>query len=153
MLALQPCQSFSTRKEGFMVRPFRSFRSLVYLIPLWMMFSPASADAQINFMGHQFCCPPTYFCVPNPPKLKYKCVCPKPVCDPCNLEHYGYYPTCWRPWLEQVNYSHCPVPPPTLLAPHYHPREAFSEEQPDEQLQSPGRVKPQPDKEVSREIR
>jgi hypothetical protein len=38
----------------------------------------------------------------------YKCICPKPICDPCNLEHFGYYPTCWQRWPFPPDYRHCP---------------------------------------------
>lgn len=106
-----------------------------------MFLGASSAQAQINVFGHEIFCGKTPFCLPKPPKLKWYCVCPvKPVCNPCELENYGYYPSCWRPWLQQVNYSHCPVPPPTVLAPHYHPKEVYSEPQPDEQLQQPSKM-------------
>jgi len=73
-------------------------------------------------------CPPP-FChyAEGPPNLKFKKACPRPVCDPCNLEHFGYYQTCWAPWPYQANYDHCPVPhsgtvlPPPLVPP-YTPR-------------------------------
>ncbi len=100
--------------------------SRLLLVPLAVLLSGATlarADGPVSFMGHEFCCPTYYHCVPRPPCIHYKCVCPKPVCDPCNLDHYGYYPTCWRPWMEVTDYSHCPVPPPTVLAPTTNPRE------------------------------
>jgi hypothetical protein len=69
------------------------------------------------------CPPPLVHCTPKPPKIKFKYVCPLPVCKPCDLQGYGYYPTCWRPSLPP---PHCPdaavpalncgVPvPPTVL--------------------------------------
>ena len=61
-------------------------------------------------------CPKTYFTVEKPPRIKWHCVCPKPVCAPCDLEGYGYYPTCWRPWAYPPNYSYCPAPPPGVVA-------------------------------------
>jgi hypothetical protein len=65
---------------------------------------------------HQWC-PPCYIhCAEGAPKIKFKCGCPKPVCDPCSLEHYGYYRTCWQPWPFAPDWSHCPVPPPGALA-------------------------------------
>ena len=47
----------------------------------------------------------------------------KPICAPCGLKHYGYYPTCWRPWPFPTNYSHCPPPPPpaAFQPPWYEP--------------------------------
>jgi hypothetical protein len=65
-------------------------------------------------------CPPYYIhCQEGPPKIKIKCGCPKPVCDPCTLPHFGYFRTCWQPWPFPPDWSHCPVPPPAVaLAPH-----------------------------------
>jgi len=69
----------------------------------------------------KFHCPPKFIhCTPKPPKIKFKCACPKPVCDPCDLDptgNYGYTPTCWRPWTAEPNYAHCPVPSPTQIMP------------------------------------
>jgi hypothetical protein len=62
------------------------------------------------------CCPKFTFTIEKAPKICFKCVCSKPICDPCNIEGNGYYPTCWRPWVYPPNYSHCPVPPPGVLA-------------------------------------
>ncbi len=70
---------------------------------------PASADGT-----H---CPKTTFCRPKAPCIKFKCVCPKPVCDPCSLENFGYYPTCWHTWPFPPNYAHCDVPTTTMLVP------------------------------------
>jgi hypothetical protein len=53
-------------------------------------------------------CPPPYIhCPPGPPRLKYKCACPKPVCGPCELEGWGYYQTCWRHWPWPPSCDHC----------------------------------------------
>jgi hypothetical protein len=64
-------------------------------------------------------CPKTTFCKPIAPCIKWKCVCPKPICDPCNLPHAGYYPTCWRPWMYPMDFNHCPVPPPSVVVAPY----------------------------------
>jgi hypothetical protein len=66
--------------------------------------------------GQNLCCPKYVFTIEKPPKIRFKTVCPKPVCDPCELDGYGYYPTCWRPFAYPPNYEHCPVPPPAALA-------------------------------------
>ena len=63
------------------------------------------------------CPPPFIHYSEGPPHLKFKKACPKPVCDPCTLPHYGYFATCWRPWLLPPDWSHCPVPPPGALVP------------------------------------
>jgi hypothetical protein len=62
------------------------------------------------------CCPKYYFTIEKAPKIRFKTVCSKPVCDQCNIEGNGYYPTCWRPWAYPPDYRHCPVPPPGVLA-------------------------------------
>jgi hypothetical protein len=60
-------------------------------------------------------CPGPYIhCTPKVPCLKYKCACGKPLCDMCDVPGYGYYPTCWRPFDQPVNYQ-CLVPTPTQL--------------------------------------
>src|SRR5262249_26532562 len=62
----------------------------------------------------QKCPPPYVHCQEGPPRLRFKCAWPKPVCDPCNLDHYGYYQTCWRPWSWPPDARHCPEPLPTV---------------------------------------
>src|SRR6185369_3843948 len=42
-------------------------------------------------------CPPfVKYRYEAPPRLCFKPGCPKPICDPCHLPHYGYYPVCWQ---------------------------------------------------------
>src|SRR5579862_9399026 len=36
------------------------------------------------------CPPPLIHCTPTPPKIKFKCTCGKPICNPCDLQGYGY---------------------------------------------------------------
>jgi hypothetical protein len=63
-------------------------------------------------------CPPPYIHLfEGPPRIKFKRACPRPVCDPCHLEHYGYYQTCWHPWPYPPDWSHCPCPPPGAALP------------------------------------
>jgi hypothetical protein len=72
--------------------------------------------------GH--CCGPKEPCPPKfchvmegPPRLQFKKGCPRPVCDPCNLEHFGYYPVCWSPWPYPADWSHCPYPVASTMLP------------------------------------
>jgi hypothetical protein len=58
-----------------------------------------------------FHCPRLHFCCPRPPKICWHPVCLKPICCPGELEHYGYWQTCWHPWPFPPDWSHCPVPP------------------------------------------
>ena len=63
--------------------------------------------------GH---CPPPYVhCTEQPPRIRFKGVCPKPVCPPCDEEFWGYYPTDWRRWPAPapagINPAARPAPP------------------------------------------
>jgi hypothetical protein len=86
----------------------------VLLAPYLLLVSlgrPAAAQEcpqcqQCQQCGKQRCCR-TWGC------LRCKCFHPKRVCFPKNIEHYGYYPTCWHPWpfpLDQM-YALCPLKP------------------------------------------
>jgi hypothetical protein len=61
------------------------------------------------------CCPKYHVCREKPPKIKYHCVCSKPVLACDAIEGTGYYPTCWRP-SGPLNYSHCQQPAPAVIA-------------------------------------
>jgi hypothetical protein len=82
------------------------------LVPCWLVTTLERASA-----GECCNCPTYVFCRPKPPKIKYQCVCPKPLCPGCQFEHFGYYPTCWRSWPYPPDYSYCPVPPTIATAP------------------------------------
>jgi hypothetical protein len=77
--------------------------------------SAACATGNCGWWGKCFC-PKTVFTIEKPPHIKFCRVCPKPVCDRCELDGYGYYPTCWRPFAYPPNYAYCPAPPPGVLA-------------------------------------
>ena len=64
--------------------------------------------------GCKHCPGPYIHWTPKVPHFKFKKVCGKPICDTCDMPGYGYYPTCWRPWDQPLNYF-CPVPTPTQL--------------------------------------
>jgi hypothetical protein len=66
---------------------------------------------------HEKCPPWVIHYYEGPPRLKFKKACPRPVCDPCYLPHYGYYQTCWAPWPFPPDWSHCSVPPPGAALP------------------------------------
>jgi hypothetical protein len=73
--------------------------------------SAANADPGCESPGRH-CCPPCFrWWQEGPPKLHFKCACPRPVCPPCQLEHWGYFETCWRAWPFPPDWSHCPTPP------------------------------------------
>ena len=80
----------------------------------WGQFEGVSCGGSC---GRAPCPPKFHHHFEGQPKLKYKRACPKPVCNPCDLENWGYYQTCWRPWPCPPNWSHCPVPPPGVTEP------------------------------------
>jgi hypothetical protein len=67
-------------------------------------------DVPTHHCPHPFC-----HTQEGPPCIHYKCGCPRPVCDPCNLPHYGYFQPCWKPWPYGPDWSHCPELPPAAL--------------------------------------
>ena len=77
------------------------------------------AGGSVKAGGEIFChCPPPLrWCSEQAPCIKFKCACPRPVCDPCDLQHYGVFATCWHPWPFQPNWSHCQSPPPGAVLP------------------------------------
>jgi hypothetical protein len=84
-------------------------------------------------------CPPPFFhCMEGPPKIKYKCGCPRPVCPPCELQHWGYYETCWRAWPFPPDWSHCPTPPAAAQVPMPGPGVPVVGEPPRATLPGPG---------------
>lgn len=61
-------------------------------------------------------CPPAFkYCYEGAPHIHWKRGCPHPICNPCDLPHWGYYDTCWSPWPFPPNWSHCPTPPPAAF--------------------------------------
>jgi hypothetical protein len=61
-------------------------------------------------------CPPAYqHCLEGPPSIHWKCGCPRPVCNPCDLPHWGYFDKCWTQWPYPPNWTHCPTTPPAAL--------------------------------------
>ncbi|HEY7424304.1 MAG TPA: hypothetical protein VH682_08765 [Gemmataceae bacterium] len=87
--------------------------SLALFLAPWLVLTIRSLPATAGEYLH---CPKTVFCKPRCPNIKYRCVCPKPVCSCGGLENFGYYATCWQPWPFPPDYSHCPVPPPIVVA-------------------------------------
>jgi hypothetical protein len=104
----------------------RIFRALVLPLAPWLAAAGLALPARAGdgccggncgggcpatCCGPGIFCPVTKFCQIRPPCIKWKCTCPKPVCDPCNLDHYGYYPTCWHAWPFPPDYTCCRLPP------------------------------------------
>lgn len=87
-----------------------------------ILFLATGSGVRGQLFDHCTCekCPPPYVhCQEGPPCIKFKCSCPKPVCNPCNLRSWGYYENCWHPWPYPPNWSHCrdlpPVPPSGMM--------------------------------------
>jgi hypothetical protein len=70
-------------------------------------------------------CPPAFHYRPEgAPNICWGHACPRPICPPCELPHWGFYETCWNPWPFPPNWTHCPTPPPAAfvtLNPLVHP--------------------------------
>jgi hypothetical protein len=78
----------------------------------------ATPAAAIHHPGHKVDCPEPYSHVhEGPPRLKWKKGCPRPVCDPCELPHFGYFQTCWSPWPYPPDRRHCPYPTASDMLP------------------------------------
>ncbi len=61
-------------------------------------------------------CPPAYkHCYEGAPHIHYTRGCPHPICNPCDLPHWGFYETCWTPYPWPANFAHCPTPPPATF--------------------------------------
>jgi hypothetical protein len=87
----------------------------VPFLSVWGLSITAHPAAYADGLG--FCgrgcerCPPAFLHrQEGPPCLKFRTRCPKPVCNPCELQHYGYFATCWHAWPFPPDYSHCPYP-------------------------------------------
>ncbi len=79
---------------------------------------PASADDGCPTGCCRERCPPYYIHhYEGPPRISFKHACPKPICAPCELPHWGYFEPCWRPWPFPPDWSHCPVPPAAAMIP------------------------------------
>jgi hypothetical protein len=72
-----------------------------------------------------FHCPPAYkHCYEGAPHICWHRGCPHPICNPCDLPHFGYFETCWSPFPFTPTWAHCIVPPPAAfvkLNPMVHP--------------------------------
>lgn len=70
-------------------------------------------------------CPPAFkHCYEGAPHIHWKRGCPHPICNPCDLPHFGYFETCYSPWPFPPNWGHCPTPVPAAfvtLNPMVHP--------------------------------
>jgi hypothetical protein len=94
---------------------YRLLLSLVSCL-LLTLATPLWAGDCGGCCGPKHCCPKTVICVPKIPRMKFERVCaPKPLCNPCELENYGYFDTCWRCWSSPPNFSHCVVPPASMV--------------------------------------
>lgn len=77
--------------------------------------APASVSGQGNCQSCQWLhCPPPYrHCQEKPPCILWHCGCPHPICNPCDLPHWGHYETCWYPWPFPA--TQCIPPSPASL--------------------------------------
>jgi hypothetical protein len=104
---------------GRMLRCLAAAAVVGLTVPSW---SWAQACASCGTCNTQpYCqthhCPPAFHhCQEGPPHLCFKCGCPHPVCNPCDLPHWGYFETCWAPFpVQWLDWTHCPTPPPAAF--------------------------------------
>jgi len=104
----------------------RSLQLLIAPIVLWAAsLSPACAQDLFNgwgagcntcsvgtFCQTHHCPPPLSHCQEQPPVIRVKCGCPRPICNPCAQPGWGYYEPCWSPWPFPPSYNHCLTLPP-----------------------------------------
>jgi hypothetical protein len=72
------------------------------------------------------CCPHYHHCAEGPVHICFHHCCAKPVCNPCDVPHWGVWQKCWSPWPWPPDWGHCPTPPPAAQvvlnpATHYNP--------------------------------
>jgi hypothetical protein len=100
------------RREIMSPRTFKTIALALGLASSLLLSCAPVASAGDACCGNCWSCPPPYVhCQVGPPKLKFKHACPLPVCGPCDLKHFGYYPTCWAPYPYPQDYSCCPPAP------------------------------------------
>lgn len=104
--------------------PFRKLLSCLGVSAFLWLAMPAVALAQSGFQCatfgapcavgcHRTHCPPAFkHCYEGGPHIHWTRGCPHPICNPCDLPHWGFYETCWTPWPWPTNFAHCPTPPP-----------------------------------------
>jgi hypothetical protein len=93
----------------------RLVRRLLCLPLAFAMTAGPAAYADPGCQGPCHCPPHYYWWQEGPPRIKIKRACPRPICPPCQLEHWGYYETCWRAWPFPPDWSHCPTPPAAAM--------------------------------------
>src|SRR5213078_1179106 len=124
-------------KEPMSTNVFRASLALLAGLALTPMGRSQNCDCE------QGCCPPCIkYHYEGPPRLKFKHGCPRPICDPCQLPHFGYYQTCWSPWPFPPDWTHCPVQPPAALVPAIPPKRFRGEPPRDEEKKDETAPKP-----------
>jgi hypothetical protein len=88
------------------------------------------------------CPPPFKYTYEGAPRIHWHCGCPHPICNPCDLPHWGFHETCWHPWPFPPLLAHCPSPPPAAYV-TLHPNAPTRVGQPGARFQTPG-VAPAP---------
>ena len=104
-------------------------------------------------LAKKYCCGPRHgcpgyvHCQPMAPRMHFPQVCGKAVCEPCTLEHFGYYNTCWAPWGFPPDFSHCPTPQLAAIVPTSYPKTQYFS--PDYRAQQPDAGEELPMKEMT----
>lgn len=76
--------------------------------------APAGVSCGISGPSHH--CPPAFqYRYEGAPRIHWHRGCPHPICNPCDLPHWGYYETCWNRYPFPPDWTHCPSPPPAAF--------------------------------------
>ena len=83
-----------------------------------LVLAPLAARAQDCDRCQHFHCPPGLkHCMEGPPHIHFQKGCPRPICNPCVNQNWGYFEPCWNPWPWPPDFSHCrAIPPAATIA-------------------------------------
>ena len=102
-----------------MAHRYRNYgKLLVVALIAGLAFVPTAVAQECDSCGKGRCPPHFKYHYEGPPKIKFKRGCPRPICDPCTLPHYGYFQTCWHPWPFPRNECPCHLPQSEILFPY-----------------------------------
>jgi hypothetical protein len=108
-------------KEPMPPEPVRHMALLGSALLTGLLLTAGAAAQDCDQCGRP--CPPwVKHRLEGAPRLKFKHGCPRPLCDPCNLPHYGYFQTCWHPWPFPPDCPRCPGPAEAVPEPQSPPR-------------------------------
>jgi hypothetical protein len=98
-----------------------------------------------GIIGPQPHCPTFVTCQERAPAIKFRLICPTPICDPCKIPHAGYYAPCWQKWPYPPTFANCTVPPPGGFIPPPEPPPQRPKDPSDVEVKKPTKPKKEDD--------